>query len=580
MKEFMNKLLELRYTIGFDSIFPKKDKLVFLDYLNGIKKKQILDLSISLLTISDKSSKHENYKDFLNRWFLKENIEFENFIALKCFEKERELGQQVTIVNTKSSLLFLEYIFNYNENREFTLPEERIKENLLKAYLIINQNTNDSESCSANYLNQFDKEKKLPRLLLTLSFPNASFEFNDLNMEFVSQTIKSLYLFGFLKSIDNSQNILPKFLENYGFLNSIDYFSNIMLLGFYMLNNEQGMPIDIIIPEDKDINNSKFFLDRFVLEESSIINEYDFTKLREKPLYYIGNGRYRIIYNLFVIELIYNGLYFKLKKIYESIFPEKDNFRSIYTSNFSEKHLFYNTLKRIFKNKYVQISGEEFAKKKFMGAPDYYIRNGNKIFLFEAKDSLINAGIIHSYDCEKYESELKKKLYIDIDKNKPKNKAIKQLSLNIEKIVNNEFPIDTNFKGCNTRIYSIIVVFNLQFNLAGLNMLLKEWFDEEMHILGLENKTGRSIKYPILLSIDDLIVYEFYSESNKISLTELIDDYLELCFPKKKIKDDTAENKEIQRYQPFSSFLNEKLSKLNLKYGIYKDKLLELIKKV
>lgn len=62
----------------------------------------------------------------------------------------------------------------------------------------------------------------------------------------------------------------------------------------------------------------------------------------------------------------------------------------------------YSNARRLYKN--------EFG---IIAEPDYYIRNGNKIFLFESKDILIPSETKVSNDYENISSELKKRLYYE-----------------------------------------------------------------------------------------------------------------------------------------------------------------------
>lgn len=57
---------------------------------------------------------------------------------------------------------------------------------------------------------------------------------------------------------------------------------------------------------------------------------------------------------------------------------------------FIEKHFFYNIMERSFST-YKLFSGEKLKSLLKDGEPDYYMRKGNKIFLFEFKDILIDS---------------------------------------------------------------------------------------------------------------------------------------------------------------------------------------------
>ena len=58
---------------------------------------------------------------------------------------------------------------------------------------------------------------------------------------------------------------------------------------------------------------------------------------------------------------------------------------------FSEKFLFYNIMQRCFERKYVRFSGTELKSLIEEGEPDYYMRKGNRVFVFECKDALLSS---------------------------------------------------------------------------------------------------------------------------------------------------------------------------------------------
>ena len=61
------------------------------------------------------------------------------------------------------------------------------------------------------------------------------------------------------------------------------------------------------------------FIDKHVAREDEHITEVDFLKVRSNPLYKFEEDKYRIISPLFTIEMIYNGLYFRLKSMKEKL---------------------------------------------------------------------------------------------------------------------------------------------------------------------------------------------------------------------------------------------------------------------
>ncbi len=200
---------------------------------------------------------------------------------------------------------------------------------------------------------------------------------------------------------------------------------------------------------------------------------------------------------MFVLELVHKGLFFKLSEINRSLSKEekvKGDFRGFYCNEFSEKYLFYKIVNTIFNNRYIEYSGSQIKVFNIEAEPDYYIRNGNKIFLFESKDILINKSIKPTYNFSKYEPEFKKKLYFEENKGKIENKAVLQLTINIERILKMELPIDTRYKHRSIFIYPIIVLHYHQFDIAGLNVIVNSWFAYELNLLKIKGLNIDRIK--------------------------------------------------------------------------------------
>src|SRR5690606_2399609 len=125
----------------------------------------------------------------------------------------------------------------------------------------------------------------------------------------------------------------------------------------------------------------------------------------------------------FLIELLFKGLRFKFLSIAKQKLPQID-LNSYYTTHFSERHVLYSTIKLCFKDRYVQVPGIEFKKD---GGPDYYMRSGSNVFIFETKDVLIKSEIKHSGDFHLYNEAFSAKLYED----GKKKKAVVQLVNNV-----------------------------------------------------------------------------------------------------------------------------------------------------
>ena len=257
----------------------------------------------------------------------------------------------------------------------------------------------------------------------------------------------------------------------------------------------------------------------------------------------------------------------------------KATFRSYYCDEFSEKYLLYKTLNYIFKNKYKVFTGVQIKALGIEAEPDYYIRNGNFLFLFESKDILINAKIKATYDFQLYEKEFIKKLYFEENNGKIEKKAVLQLINNIKRVLKKDFSFDVNYKEHLINIYPIIVVHDRQFNVAGLNVLVNHWFKTELEKIKLKGININKVKPITLIDIDTFIYHQDIFRDKTIRLEKVIDEYFKFITINtvRRYKDE----EHLLRYAkrtvvPFSIFLsnyvgtkkNKQVPKMLLEKGI------------
>ncbi len=205
------------------------------------------------------------------------------------------------------------------------------------------------------------------------------------------------------------------------------FLQKIFPLAFFVISAKHEGAMTLEVKKDENYESNIDFLDNLTVTNIDYVdNDIDYLTIRANPLYKIGETSYRVISPLFAIEKIFNGLYFLLKEINDAFDKTLQiNLRQLITFEFSEKYLLYKIIERTYEKKYFKLSGEQM---KTLGAPDYYIRNGNKVFLFESKDILIRADIKESYDFEQYEKALREKLYFESNGKKKSPKAVRQLT--------------------------------------------------------------------------------------------------------------------------------------------------------
>lgn len=137
------------------------------------------------------------------------------------------------------------------------------------------------------------------------------------------------------------------------------------------------------------------------------------------------------------------------------------------------------------------------------GNPDYYIRNGNKIYIFELKDVLLNSNVLTSQDYSIIEHKLREKFYRN---SKGHNKGVTQLAHNCEDILSGSIKWDTAYKPCRVKIWPIIVVTDNIFSIPGFNQILNNWFQEYLDKeIGGINKD--QIQPLTVISLDTLLYF-------------------------------------------------------------------------
>lgn len=182
-----------------------------------------------------------------------------------------------------------------------------------------------------------------------------------------------------------------------------------------------------------------------------------------------------------------------------------------------------NLFDELYKKKNKAFSGSEMKLNLKNEEPDYYVRNGNYIYLFEAKDILVKKEVKTSFDFSLIEEEFKEKLFYS-PKNK-KKKAVLQLLNSLKKILKNEFTFDNGLKPEKARIYPIIILQDTLYNVPGLNYMVNLWFFEELLKLEYENINIDKVKPLTIIDIDTFILYSSYFKKNNVKLHTLIDDY-------------------------------------------------------
>lgn len=566
--------------ISFDDVFDNLD-IPKDELLSNFNRDLIMLTGTTLINMSKPNSQFNNYKKLLFEWFSHENIDLRNEIYKKIADKEKT--NNISLLNMQSSLQLIDYAIanNFVETSQ-EVDKSLFEKCLFKFYLLLNKEHIKDEKVKESTNDEDKDENKLCALLLSQLLAYNDIIHYNINDVIVTQFIKSVYLLEFISKESKFIKIYHAFLAQYEIQNWREYLMYYAPLVFAITKkNDDSNYIDHIVEQNENYEISCRFLDKHILNIDEEIPNSDFRYLRSKPFYKVGEGEYRAIYDLFIAEKIYNGLHFVLSGINSSL-PDSEqikSFRGELGYNFSENFLFYSVIERITQLRYKGFSGQflhEKYKDKLPSEPDYYLRNGKHIFLFENKDVLLKADVKISYDFKQIKEELAKKFYGG------KSTAVRQLIGNIKKVLNLEFPFDKDYKVKNVNVYPIIVTHYRMYDTSGINYLVNTWFMDELQKLSIEGLNIENIRPITIINIDTLIIFNDLFRDKKLSLSDLIDKYadLQILNRKKRYKNEEEGHQAIlQRFIPFSGFVDEytRKNKLIPTYTLFKEKGVKLI---
>lgn len=564
--------------LEFKIAFPDEEMLTVKQYLAGGNRSVILNSAVFFLGFKNHESKYDDNREFLEMFFRKENDKLANQIydRIKAIEKT---GKRIGIINTYSSLQLFEYYFTKPEEQE-TQTQAEFEVNLFKAYLVLNSEFTEKQSVAFSSAQENDEELKIPMLMFCIGYPVSDKSNYDINLIWVTQMIKSIYLFQFLESNQKTQPLLAAFLAYFNCTTWQEYLKSLLPLTMPAIKNEREAHTDIIVEQGEKFEQGCAFIEKLIVQENDELDPNDFLSTRAKPFYQVDEGVYRIIFNLFVVEKIFKGVYFLLRDVNKTL-PKADKIkeiRSFYGDEFSEKILCYKVMESIYTGKCIRFSGKELVDMKIDAAPDYYVRKGKNILLVESKDFLITADKKMSFDFNVYEEEFGRILdYEDLPDGSIKRKAVMQLINSIRRILKKEFSADTDYHYKEIFIYPILLTHDLQYDTPGFNELIDFWFQDELLELADEGLFVHHVKPLSVVNIDSLIYFQVGLEGG-IPLHEMLNLYHENKKIDRQKKRKFKSQEEYNRYMeeleqlkmskiiPFSVFINKYFHK----HGLWK----------
>ncbi len=558
------KVLLLEFAVAFPGEQPRRPE----EYLMGGNRDLVLNAASFFLGFKNRDSRYVNNRDLLGMFFRQENRDFATAVHERIRIQERQ-GRQVQIINPYTSLKLFETFFQIVDNDVTQTPQE-FEINLFKAYLVLNSNFTSRQMAATTSTTELEEELKIPMLFFCMSYVASDVTNYDLSELWITQTIKTIYLFQFLERDARTQRLLAAFLTHFECRSWEEYLKRLLPLTAPAIKSEREAHTDIILTGDEQYEAACTFIEKFIVPINEPLLESDFLSLRSKPLYKIEDGKYRIIFSLFVLEKIFKGMYFILRDINTSLPADEKitDLKSLFGADFAENTLCSEVIKIIYPDNCVRYSGEELAAMGIQGAPDSYVRKAKNILLIESKDFLIPAPVKESCDYSQYENEFEKKLYFMVDRRGVEMpKAIMQLIGTIRRVLRKEFEADKRYHYRDVTIYPVLLTHEHQYNVAGFNELLNYWFQAELELLQEEGFYIRGVRPLVVVNIDSLI-YHQVALQKEIPLHEVLNKYLEhthiapgIMFP----TEAEAQKHVMSKMDPFSIFIHNYFTDLGFR---------------
>ena len=313
------------------------------------------------------------------------------------------------------------------------------------------------------------------------------------------QLILSFKFFSFLESNTKYTPLLQAFLTKYGIKNWRNYVVTILAL---VLNaNYQTRVLNFKYIKDEDGLINRNIVDLLSFSYSTTVDyqeNVDYKFFRQYPIIKMQDDKY-IIYNVgFLLDKLYNSLYFDLKTIAESIENEqKINVSSLITNEFVEKTVFDKILQKCCNSStYFCFTEAECIeqykpKDKELGTPDFLLqrKSGKAILLFECKDIRLKAELKEQKDFSLLERELKNKLMLKTYSNgkkckHPRRIGVGQLAGHVKNIRDHEFRWGHDIKS-DSIVYPVLVIANHKLMWNGLFDMLNEWYAQSLKNEGI-----------------------------------------------------------------------------------------------
>ena len=505
-------------TIDYASLYDDYDKVTVQALIKDIPTLAILNFVINLqnqvlYAYSAVSTQMRMVRDMCN-YLPKE-------VKQKAWKFQKDHPNISLMNNMSCFLLYGIALQNYVplEEDDIDLYEEEI-EPVYKAILYCNKVVMDIAS-------QGELPKDPYLLSLRADMPQVEFK---LFKDFRTQFFKAIKFFEFCENDAHYSNYLLHFCVNYDVPDWKAYL--LMLFDFYAKSLKTTS--SILTAEDPLVCK---LLEQYVIDLGQCVNlDNDFNALqyfRNHFLFKIDDTRFMLLNANFLVDKMYQGLKFDFYRVVKDNGNLNKNgntyngfvdFTAELGTVFSEPKLLYPLLDNIFASKCSKKYSGDFLKSQGVPAePDYYLRIGDTLILFENKDVLISDRIRYSQNAHDIADEIYKKVCKYEGTN---NKGVGQLLNTLDGIFSHGTMNQLDSEVVNVKkIFLLIVTNDRAFSALGVNGLVVREFGNIMQ--KQTTKCPAMIYSPILVDYDSLVEMSYLIFIGKLNFVEILEWYID-----------------------------------------------------
>lgn len=461
--------------------------------------------------------------DKLDLFFSSKSINNRRLVFYRVLELRKDNPQRAFLFSSDATCMeIMRYAFAYSPaNGRFALDEERGEMLFFKLLLLINEKIVTYKQIEKNSVT------KMCFILSVINPVIRTESVQDVRNRIAYQMELAVNFFELISKREEYTQLYQLFLVYHQISYWEDYIITIygiLAAGQFKsgrIKKDLNLDVDhlltkevlesISLPYDTRINYS-------ATEKDDRDSNSDYRMLRDKPIIKMSNGDF-FIYNIeFLIDRLFNSLYFEFKSLNQSAKLGID-VTQLFTDTFCERIMFDSYIdKSVNKNFYQGISeigcSEIYTKRDDeLGAPDYIVKRENDVLLFECKDIRISGEIIETHDYETIINEYKNKLFYKRDKKNQLHRiGITQLTGHIESIRKDRF--NWCYVDKDSTIYPVLVISDYKNVKMGFNIIANEWYQSSLNTLGIINENNKPL---IVMSFITLFKYNalFYKDGFK-----------------------------------------------------------------